>query len=217
MVRALVAIVVVACAASLADAAPWSFELPDGYTEQPGAADAELAKLRDVPRTVSVDAQVYLSPDGNVRLTRMTWLSQFDVPPTRGGLESMDRGVASGGGKHGTIVSDSRQLVGDQLVGDQVIDVDALRVHMRRVYAADTDRVVHMFTIVCAGPADALAACEKAQQTMQLVLPNQAPLSATPAAQKQTDVAYIAGVITGSVLVVLVVAWLVLRARKRTD
>ena len=217
--RAVLALALVAAATTAAHAAPWSFELPAGYTEQPGAGEADLERLRKVPRTVSVDAQVYLSPDGNVRLTRMTWLSKFDVAPTRGGLESLDKGVASGGGKHGTIVTESRQLVGDQLVGEQVIDVGALRVDMRRIFAADTEHVVHMFTVVCAGPAAQLAGCERAQQSMQLVLPNQASLSGEQAARGSShrgkSTAYLVGQMVGGLLVAAVALWLVFRASKR--
>src|SRR5687768_6925689 len=90
MTRLLLVLAIVAGAPVNAHAAPWSFELPEGYTEQPGAADRELAQLRAVPRTVSADAQVYTSADGSVRLTRMTWLSRFDVAPTRGAIESME-------------------------------------------------------------------------------------------------------------------------------
>jgi hypothetical protein len=215
--RALLAAAFVMCAVLPARAAPWSLELPAGYTEQPGAADAEVEQLRKVARTVSVDAQVYLSPDGDVRLTRMTWLSKFDVKPGRGSLDSLDRGVASGGAKHATkTVSATRQFVGEQLIGEQVLDVEATRVHMKRIYAADTANVVHMFTVVCAGPADKLADCEKAQASMQLTLPNQASLSTTSgAAGEETSVAYVLGFVTGVLVVVVVVVWLIRRARRR--
>jgi hypothetical protein len=206
-------IIVVLFLVSPASAAPWSFELPAGYSEVPGGADGELEQLRAVPRTVSADAQVYLSPDGRVRLTRMTWLSSFDVTPTRGNLVSLDKGVAAGGSKHGKVTREAREIVGDQLVGEQVIDIEATRVQMRRIYAADRNRVVTMFTVVCAGPEDALAACDRAQQTMRLVLPNQASLTGSPPQRRGT--AYVAGYVAGSVLVALGVVWLVLRMRRR--
>lgn len=202
-------------AASRAHAAPWSFELPAGYTEQPGVADAQLEALRKVPRTVSVDAQVYVSPDGTVRLTRMTWLSQFAVPPTKGGLESLERGVMSGAAKQATKhVSDSYRFEGDQLVADQVDEVGGERVQQRRLYSVDRDKVVHLFMVICAGPPDRLGACTKAQQSMQLTLPNAAALS--PAQPEQHDVAYIIGVITGIAIVLLLVAWLARRATRKS-
>jgi hypothetical protein len=213
--RVAAAFVVVLAWAAAAHAAPWSLELPAGYTEQPGAADAEVEQLRKVARTVSVDAQVYVSPDGNVRLTRMTWLSKFDVTPGRGSLDSLDRGVASGGAKHATKnISATRELVGEQLIGEQLLDVDGTRVHMKRIYAADTANVVHMFTVVCAGPAEQLADCEKAQASMQLTLPNQASLSGAPA-DEETSIAYVLGFATGVLVVVLAVVWLIRRARTR--
>ncbi len=209
-------VVMITAAAPYAHAAPWSFELPEGYTEQPGAADAEIAQLRSVPRTVSADAQIYLSADGSVRLTRMTWLSRFDVPPTRGALESMERDIAAGNARGANrVVSQDARFVGDQLVADQVLELERRRVDMRRIYAADTENVVHMVAVICAGPADQLADCEKAQATMQLVLPNQAALGAKSTEERGAGLALVL-VLCGSVLVVIVVAvWLVRRARKR--
>lgn len=213
------ALVLVLCAAATvrASAAPWSIELPDGFVEQLGVAEPQLEALRKIPRTVSVDAQVYVSADGRVRLTRMTWLSQFDVPPTRGGLESLERGVMSGSAKQATKhISDSRRFVGDTLVAEQADDVTGTRIVQRRMYAADTSRVVHLLSVTCAGPADQLAACEKAQASMQLVLPNGAKLDGTaPARDEEKDVAYIAGYVTGIAFVVLIVVWLVLRMRRK--
>jgi len=216
LTRAVVAVVLVAITASTGHAAPWSFELPAGYTEQPGAAEADLAALREAPRTVSADAQVYVSPDGTVRLTRLTWLSRFDAQPTRGGLETMDKQVAAGNERRGARVSESRDVIGDQLVAEQVLDIDGTRVDMRRIYAADRDRVVHMFTLVCAGPADRLADCERAQRSMQLVLPDQAALSGSaeePPAERH--VAALIGQIAGGVLVAAVALWLVFRRDRR--
>jgi hypothetical protein len=208
--------IVMALAAS-AVAAPWSLELPAGYTEQTGIAEEQLAALRKIPRTVSADAQVYVSADGKVRLTRLTWLSQFDVAPTRGGLESMERGVAAGAAKQATKhISDAHRFEGDVLAAEQVDEVNGERVVQRRLYAVDTSRVVHLFIVTCAGPADQLAACERAQASMQLTLPNQAKLT-TGAPREEKDPAYIAGYITGIALVVVVVAWFVWRQRRKAS
>lgn len=210
-------LVMIAAAAPYAHAAPWSFELPEGYTEQPGAADGELAQLRSVPRTVSADAQVYLSADGSVRLTRMTWLSQFDVPPTRGAIESMERDIAAGNARGANrAVSQQASFADDQLVADQVLELERLRVDMRRIYAADTANVVHMFTVICAGPADELADCEKAQDTMQLVLPNQAAIGAKSTEEERGAGLALVLALSGAALVAIVaVFWLVRRSRKR--
>lgn len=214
--KALLAIGFVALFAAGARAAPWSFELPEGYTEQPGAANAEIAQLRDVPRTVSVDAQVYTSADGSVRLTRLTWLSQFDVAPNQRALESLERSIAVGNTRGANRqVSHEAQLVGDQLVADQVLELERMRVHMRRIYAADTANVVHMFTVICAGPAEQLADCERAQQSMQLILPNQAPLGAAPPRDDGApNIALVAGSVLGGFLMLCAAAWLLRRRRK---
>src|SRR5262249_8644185 len=160
-------------------AAPWSFELPPGYTEVPTAGDPQLEQMRRVPGTVSLDAQVYLSREGDVQLTRMTVETQPDEAPTRALLEGMERGAVRGlaaqGAKH---VSDEFHLVGNQLVAETIDESDTVRMHARRMYSADTSGVVHMFEVTCSGPISKLAACEKAQQTMQLTLPNEAPLGA---------------------------------------
>jgi hypothetical protein len=206
VIRVLAVLAAVVVTSSTAHAAPWSFELPAGYTEVPGAADEQLARLRKVVRTVSADAQVYVSPDGRVRLTRMTWLSKFDVTPTRGGIEKMDRELSAGNGKAGTIVSESRELVGEQLLGEQVVDIGELRADMRRLYAADREQVVTMFTVICAGAKDALGDCERAQQTMRLELPNQASISG--AAPEASKLPYVLGALGGAaVLGVLIWLW----------
>lgn len=214
--KALVAIATLALVAARADAAPWSFELPEGYTEQPGAASAELATLRNVPRTVSVDAQVYTSADGSVRLTRLTWLARFDVAPNRRALESLERGIAVGNARSANRqVSHETEFAGDQLVAEQVLELERMRVTMRRIYAADTENVVHVFTVICAGPVEQLGDCERAQRSMQLILPNAAPLAeARPRADAGTNVAYVIGFVVGGVLMLGVAVWLVRRRRR---
>jgi hypothetical protein len=208
------AIAVVMCAAASADAAPWSFELPAGYTEVPGAAESQLQVLRKQPTTVSVDAQVYLAPDQTVQLTRITLLSKMSTLPSRASLVQMDRGVVSGASKQATKhVSDTRNWVGDQLVADTVDEKDEIRVHQRRLYSADAEGVVHMFTLICAGAADQLAECEKAQQTMQLTLPNQAALP-NESPKRKHDIAYVIGQIMGGLVVVVLLIWLLVRRRK---
>jgi len=210
-----VAISIVICAAATAQAAPWSFELPAGFTEQPGAADVQLAQLRKQPTTVSVDAQIYLSQDG-VQLTRMTWLIRIANSPDRPSLEDLDRGVVAGGAKRASKhVSDSRHWVGDQLVAETIDEVGDSQVRQRRIYAADTAGVVHMFGLICAGVADQLADCEKAQQTMQLKIPHEAALLATSPPKKIVDLPFIIGQVSGFLIVAIILVWYVLRRRNR--
>jgi hypothetical protein len=213
--RALAFAAALVVAATAAQAAPWSVELPAGYTEQPGAGDALSAALAKQPRTVSADAQLYTSRDGSVRLTRVTWLTQFEVTPTHNSLLNLERGVMEGQKKQATThVSDSFEWHGDQLVADQVDELAGMRVHQRRLYSADAANVVHMLMVICAGPADQLAECEKAQQSMELTLPSPAALSVAPG--KQTNVAYLAGQITGGVLVLVLAIWYLRRRRTTT-
>lgn len=214
--RALIIAAVLGAAAS-AHAAPWSFNLPDGYTELPGAANAYVEKLRDIPRTVSADAQLYTPPGGAVQLTRITLRSQFDEAPTRDTLENMDRGAVESTAKQVTKrISATRQFHGDQLVANQVDEMAGLRVTQRRLYAADTSNVVHLFTVMCAGPTDQLAECEKAQQSMVLMLPNQASLDVrVTTSRPDQEREFLLGQIAGGVIVLVLVIWYVARRRKR--
>jgi hypothetical protein len=186
------------CVATTAYAAPWSFELPAGYTEHPDSAGWKSDQLGEQPNTVSIDGQVFQSPDDQVRLTRMTL--GFE-------LAAKDRGR--------THVSISREFRGDQLVSEQVDEVEGLRVQKRRIYAADSSGIVHVFSITCAGPANQLADCVKAQQTMVLMLPNQAPLDMTVVTPKQKPARTALIVqILGGVLVLVLVIWYVVRRRR---
>jgi hypothetical protein len=210
--RGLVIVLVLSIAAT-ATAAPWSFELPAGYTELPGAADGQLAQLRSMPNTQSVDAQIYMSPDGSVQLTRMTWATKMDDGASKKFVVSMDKGVVAGASQQATKhISDSRHWVGDQLVAESTDDKAGVRVVQRRLYSADTSDVLHILMVICAGEAGQLAECEKAQQTMQLTLPNQAALPQTA----HKPVAYLIGQVVGGLLVAAVVIWLV-RRRRRSD
>lgn len=201
-------------AAATAQAAPWSFELPEGYTEQPGAADAQIEALRKQPFTVSLDAQLYLSPDSNVQLTRMTWLMKLNAAPSRASVVNLDRGVVKGAAAQATHhVSDTRHWIGDQLVAESIDDKDGYLVAHRRLYSADSQGIVHILTVICAGPIGQLGDCERAQQTMQLALPDQAPLP-NDSPKRETDLAYLAGQITGGLLVAALVIWLVRRRNR---
>jgi hypothetical protein len=210
-------IAVVVCAAASVEAAPWSFELPAGYTEEPGAADEQLEHLRKQEPTLSVDAQFYLSSEGDVQLTRLTWLIQPDERPSRATLEEMDRVGVKGASEQATKrVSDSRQWVSDQLVAASILEVDGVRLVSRRLYSADTGGRVHMFTVMCAGPPDQLGECEKAQQTMQLTLPNQATLRDAPPSRssRNRSLAYEIGRIAGGVVLIALLIWLLRKPRR---
>jgi hypothetical protein len=202
--------------AATATAAPWSFELPAGYTELPGVADSQLAQLREIPNTVSVDAQFYMSPDRNVQLTRMTWLMNM-AGATRARVIHADEAAVAGASSVATThVSDTRHWVGDQLVAESV-DLDSSdRVVRRTLYSVDTSDVLHIVMLICTGPADQLGECEHAQQTLQLTLPNQATLeekTASPRSADEHDLAYQIGRVIGFVGMLALIIWLVRRSR----
>jgi hypothetical protein len=74
---------------------------------------------------------------------------------------------------------------------------------------------------VCAGAPDIIADCEKAQQSMQLTLPNPAPLASKAAAAKaaragRNPPAYLIGKIVGGVLAAMLIVWLIDRGRRRS-
>ena len=95
-----------------------------------------------------------------------------------------------------------------QLVGESIDEADGVTVQHRRLYAVDGDGVVTLFWIMCAGPADALGACTKAQQSMVLSPPNAVEI---PEAGGAKDLAELIGKVVGGVLVALLVVWLVRR------
>jgi hypothetical protein len=189
--------------AASAHAAPWSIEVPPGYTERPGAADDRLAELRAQPDIVSIDAQVYLSADQTVQLTRMTWQLRMDEKPTRGALVKLDHGIVQGAaGQASKHISDSRRFVGDQLVAASADEIGANRAEVRRLYSVDSSGIVHILMVICAGPADQLGPCRTTQRSMRLVIPNAASLRA---ASEETDSAYEAGYKVGQILGTLLV------------
>src|SRR5262245_3060756 len=173
--RALAGAIVV-CAVATVDAAPWSIELPADYIEQPAQSAADIAALRSRADTISVDAQVYLSPDSTVMLRRLTWLVKMSSPLSRDVIVEFDREAVGAPASDATRVTDEHRWVGDQLVADTVDDLRGKRVHQRRLYSADTLGTVHLLSVTCLGTAEQLRPCEQAQHTMQLTLPEPAKI-----------------------------------------
>ncbi len=156
-----------------------SFEIPAGFTEQPGAADDWMKELRGMPGTRAADAQVFASNDEVVQLTRVTWSMKYPVALDQGSIERADLAAVRSAAKGASHVSDSRRWNGEQLVAEAIDDApDGIRVEHFRIYGADTDNVLHMIWLICAGPADQLGTCEKAQRTLKVTVPNQATLAA---------------------------------------
>src|SRR5689334_1643302 len=145
----------------------------------------------------------------------MTVVIKLDAPPTRDGLELMERGNVAGGATHVTKhISDGHEFHGDQLVAEAVDENNGVRAYQRRLYAVDTANVLYLFSVACAGPEDKLAECKQAQQSMVLILPDQAPLDMTIVTPKQNrNRAYLIGQIVGGVLVLVLVIWYVVRRR----
>jgi hypothetical protein len=213
-----VASAVVLGATTLAHAAPWSFELPAGYTEQPAEGAADVAALRARKQTVSVDAQVYMSPDNTVMLRRLTWKTRMDGPLSREVLVAFDHESVGDPDPNGQHISDDRKWIGDQLVADTIDELRGKRLHQRRLYSADSSGVVYVMAVTCLGPAEQLGDCEQAQQSMQLTLPDAAtlPEKAAPKRKRETGVGTVA-LIGGAAFVALVIgliAWVIQSARR---
>lgn len=165
----------VLAAASAAQAAPWAFELPAGYTEVPGSADA-WAKQEHVPNTISFDGLNYTSPGGDVILSRLSYLIQPETTPTRALLVEIDASLADNASTQR--VAEGREFRGDQLFAETIADKQGVRIHERRILAADTNGIVHGLHVICLGKPDKLAECEAAQKTAEIILANQAKLPA---------------------------------------
>ena len=203
----------VLAAASAAQAAPWAFELPAGYTEVPGSADA-WAKQEHVPNTISFDGLNYTSPGGDVILSRLSYLIQPEATPTRALLEEIDASLADNASTQR--VAEGREFHHDQLFSETVADKQGVRIHERRILAADTNGIVHGLHVICLGKPDKLADCEGAQKTAEIILVNQAKLPAGEPTKKTGDhtmVQRIAVYAFGALVLGLVV-WLVQSLRR---
>jgi hypothetical protein len=212
--RALVAVLVVVAAASAAQAAPWAFELPAGYTEVPGSADA-WAKQEHVPNTISFDGLNYTSPGGDVILSRLSYLIQPENTPTRALLVEIDASLADNNASTQR-VAEGREFHGDQLIGETIAEKQGVRIHERRILAADTNGIVHGLHVICLGKPDKLADCEAAQKTAEIILANQAKLASGQPTHKQGDHTMIQriAIYAFGALVLGLVVWLVQSLRR---
>lgn len=182
--RALLVAGIIASAAAAAQAAPWAFELPAGYTEVPGSADA-WAKQEHVPNTISFDGLNYTSPSGDVILSRLSYLIQPEGTPTRALLEEIDASLADNASTQR--IAEGREFHNDQLFAETIAEKQGVRIHERRILVADTNGIVHGLHIICLGKPDKLADCEAAQKTAEIILANQAKLPAGTASKKPGD------------------------------
>lgn len=193
-----------------AAASPWPAQVPDGWTEDAALATAELAQLRSLPQTRSIEATIFVSPARDAQLTLMKWDLELDHT-SKAAVKAFDGGMAKGAAEHATRhVTDERHVVGDQLHASSVDELDELRVQYERIYGVDKQGIVHMTSAICTGRVGALAACEDAQKTLTLQIANAAGLSS----DDDPNSPYQIGVAVGSGLGVLVVLWTTRRFRR---
>lgn len=204
----MIAAVLVVVAVASAHAAPWALELPAGYTEVPGSAEA-WAKQEHVPNTISFDGLNYTSPGGDVILSRLSYLIQPENTPTRALLVEIDASLADNASTQR--ISEGREFHGDQLVGETIAEKQGVRIHERRILAADTNGIVHALHVICLGKPDKLAECEVAQQTAEILLANQAKLAKGDSSKKKGEHSMVQriAVYTFGALVLGLVVWLV--------
>jgi hypothetical protein len=201
-----------------------TFQLPAGYVEQPGVADAALGdSLSRKGVTVNADATAFVSPDRNVVLLRMRWTSWLGEQLSRTALEQVDRELEAGmneamlaGVEH---ISASRRFVDDQLVAESVDELDGAGFRSRRVYGVDAFGFAHMFALVCAGPKDELGYCVTAMRTMRLTVPNQVSLLALANTRPRKPNAWsFANIVGTAVLLALIIglaSWIYASANRR--
>jgi hypothetical protein len=196
--------------ATSADAAPWSFELPRGFSEEKVPED-HIAQLRAKKQTVNLDAQAYSS--GDLALLRVTWLVKLEPPITRAALERFDEQAAIDMAARGTNFATGRSWINQQLVGRSAEDVGDVHVTQRRLYALAADNIIHILALTCFGPADDLAPCETAQRTMQITLPNPVAVPIRVATPTWT-LGYKLAAAALLALVIGLVAWVIQSARR---
>jgi hypothetical protein len=199
--------------AETASAAEATLDLPAGYAEQPGAADADIASLRADPRTVRVDAHVFVAPN-EVLLSRVALEAKPTVPLSQRVLLDLEREGRLGIPGTTLHISSERSWQNDQLVADSVDTARGLRAHQRRIYAADRRGIVHLFAVTCIGPRDQLADCEKAQQSMRLKLAEQATLPAEITPKANRKMVHIIGGAATLALVIGLTMWVIQSARR---
>lgn len=208
--RRALALIVVALGAASAQAAPWSFDLPPGYEEDPGAANGDIEALKAQPGTVDADAQLFMSPDQQVGLVRLMWTTKLGML-SREELIQMDRKATHQ--SDSVHLSDERKWVGDQLVAESIESVRGKRLHQRRLYSLDGTGVLHVFAVTCMGSMTQLATCEKAQQTMQLKVPNAVRFPARASKPRKSLMELIGSAAVGALTLGLVV-WIFQSAKR---
>jgi hypothetical protein len=215
MLRYLALVMVVVCSLSAtALGSDYVLSPPEDWVEQPAEVVApQMAKLRAIRGTKSVEAQLWMSPDNATQLTAMRWRVEM-TEVNQKSLEEFDAGVVQGVAKAASKhVSDERHWEGNRLLGLQVDINGDMTIKQKRSYIVDSDRTVHMFNLVCAGPGESLATCEAVMSGASWNVPNSIMVPAK-ASESEHDLSYRIGRYVGVAIGLLAIGWLVYKLRK---
>lgn len=152
---------------SVAVAAPLStITPPAGWTE----AKADQAVLDSIGREEGVkrtDGRQWAAPSGDAALIILELDSYHEDISTHALFETLEQGVSSGASRQAKSLSKTRQTRGHAVVVDEILDSSGVRLHMRRIYAADAADVVHLVSATCStAGGQPSPACEAALETL---------------------------------------------------
>lgn len=200
--RLALTLLLLATATATSLASPWPTTPPPGWIEDSSLATTEMAQLKSLPQTKSIEATIFVSPEHDAQLTLMNWSLEL-TPISKDTLEQFDGGMARGAAEKATKhVSDSRYFQNNQMIGTSTDKLNNLSIVYKRIYGLDKDGIVHMVSAICTtsgGPNP----CDAAQASLRLDLPNAADLDAA----ETKDTAKQVGIAVGVVIAVLLVIW----------
>jgi hypothetical protein len=207
--RLVIVVLVAMFGASLADADPEILVRPN-WTKEP-APEAQVAPLRKLENSSHVAGTMWRFENGNLLFIG---LEVEAVGATQKLVEQLEQGliqgIAKGGAGHDvTIGPVTRRTENDRLIIDQVIQGPAAYVHMRRVYAATRDDVVHVAYAQCTS-VGASPECDAALDTIRI------PIDAVPLENNRTRaISYLIGELVGMGLVIAFVVWLIRKLTRK--
>jgi hypothetical protein len=208
-----IAIAALLLATGSAVAAPWSIQLPVGFSEEP-VPDEQLAALRAMKETISVDAQAFSTAGDEIVLTRVTWLLKLPAPITRASIERFDREQHAAMDPSAQNFTANRSWIGPQMVATSSQDVGTVHIKQRRIYALAADGVVHLLSVSCFGARDDIAPCEASQRTMKITLPNPMAVPTRGVAKDTSSFGHKIGLAALVALVLGLVAWVFQSVRR---
>ncbi|MBV8757135.1 MAG: hypothetical protein JO257_07675 [Deltaproteobacteria bacterium] len=196
-------ILLLGLAARAATASPWPATPPPGWVEDAALASGQMAQLKSLPQTKSIEATIYVSPERDAQLTMMVWSLEL-TPISKDAINQFDQGMAQGAAEKATAhLSDSRTFDNNQIIGDSVDQLNALTIHYKRIYGLDKDGIVHMVSAICTKQGAALGPCDTALASLHLDLPNAADIESAEAKDSVKQI----GIAVGVVIAVLLVIW----------